>query len=110
MGVPVGILAAMSPGWLGQLVMRTNDVLLAFRTLRGSYECDVAPILAKARAELGGAIVLVWDNLNTHTPAALYEAFPPTEARRILRKLDVHSRTQAAVLVKSLEPEGPPID
>ncbi|TCJ39147.1 TIM barrel protein [Parafrankia sp. BMG5.11] len=33
-----------------------NDVLLAFRTLRGSYECDVAPILAKARAELGGAI------------------------------------------------------
>ncbi|MGO0577381.1 ABC transporter permease [Ornithinimicrobium panacihumi] len=32
-GVPIGILAAMSPGWLGQLVMRSNDVLLAFPAL-----------------------------------------------------------------------------
>ena len=32
-GVPVGILAAMSPGWLGQVVMRSNDVLLAFPAL-----------------------------------------------------------------------------
>lgn len=32
-GVPLGILAAMSPGWLGQLVMRSNDVLLAFPAL-----------------------------------------------------------------------------
>ncbi len=28
-------------------------------------------------------IVLVMDNLNTHTPASLYEAFPPDEAKRI---------------------------
>ncbi len=34
-------------------------------------------------------IRVVLDNLNTHTPAALYEAFPPAEARRLLRKLDV---------------------
>jgi len=27
-------------------------------------------------------IVLVQDNLNTHKPASLYEAFPPAEARR----------------------------
>jgi hypothetical protein len=27
-------------------------------------------------------IVLVQDNLNTHNPASLYEAFSPTEARR----------------------------
>lgn len=33
---------------------------------------------------------LVVDNLNTHTPAALYEAFPPEEARRIARKLEFH--------------------
>lgn len=32
-GVPLGILAAMTPGWLGQLVMRGNDVLLAFPAL-----------------------------------------------------------------------------
>lgn len=30
------------------------------------------------------------DNLNTHTPAALYEAFTPSEARRITRKLEIH--------------------
>jgi len=35
-------------------------------------------------------IVLVMDNLNTHTPAALYEAFPPAEAKRLADKLDIH--------------------
>lgn len=35
-------------------------------------------------------IVLVMDNLNTHTPAALYEAFTPSEARRLSRKLEIH--------------------
>jgi hypothetical protein len=35
-------------------------------------------------------IRVVLDNLNTHTPAALYEAFSPDEARRILRKLEFH--------------------
>jgi hypothetical protein len=35
-------------------------------------------------------IRVVLDNLNTHTPAALYEAFPPAEARRLLRKLEFH--------------------
>jgi hypothetical protein len=35
-------------------------------------------------------IVLVQDNLNTHKPASLYEAFPPEEARRLIEKLEVH--------------------
>ena len=35
-------------------------------------------------------IVLVMDNLNTHTPAALYEAFAPAEARRLCQKLEIH--------------------
>jgi transposase len=35
-------------------------------------------------------IRLVMDNLNTHTPAALYEAFEPAEARRLLDKLEFH--------------------
>ncbi len=35
-------------------------------------------------------IRVVLDNLNTHTPAALYDAFPPEEARRILRRLEFH--------------------
>ena len=35
-------------------------------------------------------IVLVMDNLNTHHPSSLYEAFEPTEARRIAERLEVH--------------------
>ena len=35
-------------------------------------------------------IVLVMDNLNTHSPASLYETFPPEEARRIAEKLEIH--------------------
>jgi hypothetical protein len=35
-------------------------------------------------------ITLVMDNLNTHTGASLYKAFPPEEARRILDKLEIH--------------------
>jgi hypothetical protein len=35
-------------------------------------------------------IRLVLDNLNTHNPSSLYEAFPPEEARRITRKLEFH--------------------
>ena len=35
-------------------------------------------------------VVLVMDNLNTHTKASLYEAFEPKEAKRIADKLEMH--------------------
>jgi hypothetical protein len=35
-------------------------------------------------------IRLVVDNLNTHTPAVLYEVFPPEEAHRLARRLEFH--------------------
>lgn len=35
-------------------------------------------------------IVLVQDNLNTHKPASLYEAFPPEEARRLVERFEWH--------------------
>ena len=35
-------------------------------------------------------IVLVMDNLNTHHPASLYEAFELMEARRITERLEIH--------------------
>lgn len=35
-------------------------------------------------------IILVMDNLNTHKPASLYKKFKPEEARRILKKLEIH--------------------
>ena len=30
------------------------------------------------------------DHLNTHSPASLYEAFPPAEAKRLADKLEIH--------------------
>lgn len=35
-------------------------------------------------------IILVMDNLNTHKPASLYKKYPAAEARRILRRLEIH--------------------
>lgn len=35
-------------------------------------------------------IVLVMDNLNTHSPASLYQAFAPAEAKRLADKLEIH--------------------
>lgn len=35
-------------------------------------------------------ITVVMDNLNTHCPSSLYEAFPPAEAKRVLDRLDLH--------------------
>ncbi len=35
-------------------------------------------------------IVLVMDNLNTHKAASLYKKFPAAEARRIIKRLEIH--------------------
>lgn len=35
-------------------------------------------------------VILVMDNLNTHTAASLYEAFPPDEARSLYDRLEIH--------------------
>ena len=35
-------------------------------------------------------IVLVQANLNIHTPASLYQAFPPAEARRLVERFEWH--------------------
>ena len=35
-------------------------------------------------------IVLVMDNLNTHKPSSLYKRYPAEEARRILKRLEIH--------------------
>jgi hypothetical protein len=35
-------------------------------------------------------VILVQDNLNTHKPASLYEAFPPDKARRLVERFEWH--------------------
>jgi hypothetical protein len=35
-------------------------------------------------------LVLIMDQLNTHSPASLYEAFPPEEAKRLAQRIEIH--------------------
>jgi hypothetical protein len=46
--------------------------------------------LAEEHYPTAEKIVLVVDNLNTHTLAALYEAFPVAQARRLCQRFEVH--------------------
>ncbi len=48
---------------------------------------------------------VVLDNLNTHTGAALYQAFEPEEARRILRRLEFHYTPKHASWLNMVEVE-----
>lgn len=50
-------------------------------------------------------IRLVMDNLNTHRLANLYEAFEPEEARRIIKKLEVHHTPKHASWLNMAEIE-----
>jgi hypothetical protein len=78
----------------------TCNLFMLFEPLRSWRHVDVtaqrtALDFAKQMRELvdvhypnATLISVVLDNLNTHTPAALYDAFPPAEARRILSRLE----------------------
>jgi transposase len=50
-------------------------------------------------------IRVVLDNLSTHTPAALYAAFPASEARRVLRRLEFHYTPKHASWLNMVEIE-----
>lgn len=78
----------------------TASLFMAFAPLEGKRHVKVTAHRAKADyaqflAELSDThfadaekIVLVQDNLNTHTPASLYATFPPEQARRIADRFE----------------------
>jgi hypothetical protein len=45
-------------------------------------------------------VVLVMDNLNTHSPASLYEVFPPAEAKALADRLEIHYTRHPCQLVE----------
>jgi transposase len=73
------------------------------RTARDFAECmrDLVE-LHYPKAEL---IRVVLDNLSTHSPGALYEAFPAPEAHRILRRLEFHYTPKHASWLNMVEIE-----
>jgi hypothetical protein len=76
------------------------NLFMAFEPLAGRRHVEVtqrktsidfARLLRKISDELypdARRLVLVCDNLSTHTPAALYEAFTPEEARRLAERFE----------------------
>ncbi len=46
--------------------------------------------LLEGRYREAERVVLVMDQLNTHSPASLYEVFPPEEAKRLADRLEIH--------------------
>jgi hypothetical protein len=80
----------------------TASVFLFTETLRGwrkvtAHERRTAVDWAKEMRALldeeypeAEKVLLVCDNLNTHKTASLYEAFPPEEARRLAKRLEIH--------------------
>lgn len=70
----------------------TGKALIEVTERRASV--DLAKVLRRLSdevyADAAGPIVLVMDNLSTHSLACLYEAFPPAEARRLTQRFEVH--------------------
>ena len=66
-----------------------RDVVVTDRRTKKDY----ALCLRRLADELypqAEVIVLVQDNLNTHSPTSLYETFEPAEARRLVNRFEVH--------------------
>ena len=80
----------------------TNNIFLAYEPLAGKRQIKITDQRKKTDwAEFikelvddhypgADKIVLVMDNLNTHNGSSLYEKFEPSEAKRILDKLEIH--------------------
>ena len=66
-------LLATKPGHRPRLIYRTHRSRRRGQRRKGFTEADYAALLDAAHQQLGGPIVLVWDNLNTHTSAAMAE-------------------------------------
>jgi hypothetical protein len=73
------------------------------RTARDFADC--MRDLADAHYPDADRIRVVMDNLSTHTAAALYEAFPASEAHRVLQRLEFHYTPKHASWLNMVEIE-----
>jgi transposase len=121
--VSLAALIAVRPGCRPRLIYRTHRARRADKR-KGFTETDYARLLDAAHQQLNGPIVLVWDNLNTHTSGAMRELItartwltvyrlPPyaselnpvepvwSNLKRSLANLTKHNIYQLTVLVKT---------
>lgn len=95
----------------------TANLFIAFEPKAGRRHVDVTDSRTKLdfaaqmkrlcdeRYPEAERIRVVMDNLNTHKPASLYEAYAPAEARRILRRLEFHYTPKHASWLNQAEIE-----
>ena len=113
--VSLAALIAVRPGCGPRLIYRTHRARRADKR-KGFTETDYARFLDVAHQQLGGPLVLVWDNLNTHVSRAMRELVAardwltvfqlPVEPvwshlKRSLANLAKRDITQLTVLVKT---------
>jgi transposase len=70
--VSLAALIAVRPGCRPRLIFRTHRARRSDKR-KGFTEHEYARLLDAAHQQLGGPVVLVWDNLNTHTSSAMRE-------------------------------------
>ncbi len=66
-----------------------RHVAITQRRTRQDFARQMRWLVDEAYPEVQ-VVRVVLDNLNTHRPASLYEAFPAAEARRIVKRLEFH--------------------
>jgi hypothetical protein len=71
--VSLAALIAVKPGCRPRLIYRVHRRALGKDQRKGFTETDYAQLLDAAHQQLGGPLVVIWDNLNTHVSAAMTE-------------------------------------
>lgn len=64
-----------------------RSVSIRERRTKVDWALEVAELL-RTRFAAAAKVILICDNLNTHTKGAFYEAFPPEKARDYVRRID----------------------
>ena len=84
--VSLAALLCMKPGQRPRLVYRVHHARRSRGDQRkGFTEADFARLLDAAHQQLGGPIVLVWDNLNVHVSAVMAELIAARDWLRVYR-------------------------
>ena len=84
-------------------LLGTRELTVTDRRTRVDWARQIKD-LVDVRHPDADKIVLVLDQLNTHSPASLYEAFSPAEAKRIANKLEIHPTPKHGRLKAHLQP------
>jgi DDE superfamily endonuclease len=83
--VSIAGLVCVRPGHRSRLIYRTRVHRGRKGERRSFAEADYAALLDAAHQQLGGPIVVIWDNLNTHRSAAMRELIAARDWLRVIR-------------------------